>query len=127
VRAGEDYEIAVSYASPGLEGDIEDGRFSLAIANSRGVTVLLVGSDFSDQRVTLRRNGGRMSCVIRDFNLAPGEYTVTLFVGRLGGEVLDCLLDTVGISVVGGDYFGTGHPGLPEHCSTLTRATWSWS
>jgi lipopolysaccharide transport system ATP-binding protein len=124
LRAGEDYEFVLSYIDGGLGADIGDGVASLAIANSRGVTVLLTSSDFSRERLEFRGGGGQIGCSIRDLNLAPGEYTITLFFGRSAGEALDCLNDVVRVSVVGGDYFGSGHPGLPEQCSTLTRSTW---
>jgi len=124
LHSGEDYEFVLSYVDDGLAGDIEDANASVGIANSRGVTVLLTSTDFEGQRLELRRGRGEVGCRVRDVNLAPGEYTVTLYIGRAGGETLDCLKDVVRLSVIGGDYFGTGHPGLPEHCSTLTRSTW---
>ena len=124
LRSGGDYEFILSYRNHDIQESIEDGRVCLEIANSRGVTVLLVSSDFTDEKITFREHGGSIGCTLMDLNLVPGNYTLTLYMGRIGGETLDCLDDVVSISVVGGDYFGTGHPGLPEHCSTLTRCAW---
>jgi lipopolysaccharide transport system ATP-binding protein len=70
---------------------------------------------------------GLIYCLIKDFNLAPGEYLVTLYLGLRTGETLDCLNHVVHITVAGGDYFGTGHPGFPEHCRVLKRSDWSIS
>jgi lipopolysaccharide transport system ATP-binding protein len=124
LRSGEDYEFVLSFKSHGLQESVRDGVVSLAIADARGVTVLLVSSEFTDERFSLSQHGGRIGCLIKGLNLAPGDYALTLFIGRASNQAIDCLNDAVRISVVGGDYFGTGHPGLPDQCSTLTRCAW---
>jgi lipopolysaccharide transport system ATP-binding protein len=61
---------------------------------------------------------------VKDFSLATGSYSSTLFLSHGEAEVLDWIEDASGIIVEGGDFFGTGSIGLPSHCRVLTRADW---
>jgi lipopolysaccharide transport system ATP-binding protein len=122
MSSGGDYELVISYAVASgrkLTGVIG----SLSFADSRGITVLLVSSDFSQEFLTISGEG-HVVCRLNDLNLAAGTYSVTLYLGQRGGETFDCLNDVRTVDVVGGDYFGTGHPGLPDHCKLLTRSAW---
>ena len=123
--AGEDYFLVMTYACNILSPRDKKIVASLSIAGLNGVTVLLVSSEFAQQDILLKAQTGQIMCQLKEFNLAPGDYKVTVFLGSLGGEVFDCLNDAVQVMVVGGDYFGSGHPGLPEQCKTLTRSDWS--
>jgi lipopolysaccharide transport system ATP-binding protein len=122
--SGRDYDLVISFAQGGAS-DLTGVIASIALADARGVTVLLVSSAFSKQFLSLSAGGGQIVCRVTDLNLAAGTYSVTLFLGHRNGEVFDCLNDVRTIDVVGGDYFGTGHPGYPAQCKTLTRSTWS--
>jgi len=124
LRSGGDFDLVMTY-SPTTDGnDIAGVIGAISLADVRGVTVLLVSSDHSDQYVTLSGKGGQLVCRIRDFNLVSGSYSITLFLGHKSGEVFDCLNDAQIIEVIGGDYFGTGHPGHPAHCKILLRSDW---
>jgi lipopolysaccharide transport system ATP-binding protein len=123
LASGGDFDLVMHYAVSG-PGEISNVVGSIAFADARGVTVLLVSSLFSQQ--FLRVSGqGQIVCRIQDLNVVTGTYSVTLYIGDRGGETYDCLNDVMTVDVLGGDYFGTGHPGLPEHCKTLTRSDWS--
>ena len=125
LQAGETYQFELSYSKCHDVTHISDVVASLALKDTKGVTVLLVSSDFVDKyfEITVQRN--RIRCRIVELGLASGAYTITLFLGRRGGETLDCLNDVARITVAGGDFFGTGHPGLPDHCRTLSHAEWT--
>ena len=124
LKAGEDYQFIISYEMQACLQEQFNVVASLAISDSRGMTVLLVSSDFEDKYLILQESTGEIYCLIRDFNLAPGNYTLTIFLGRIEGEVFDCLNNVSQIIVAGGNYFGTGHPGLPDHCKILKRSFW---
>ena len=40
-------------------------------------------------------------------------------------ETLDLIIDAVTVTVDGGDFFGTGNPGIPSLCKFLVNAEWS--
>lgn len=124
--AGGDYDLVMHF-DVRTPGDVTGVVGSIALADMRGVKVMLVSSAFSDQYLSLPSGGGRVVCRIRDLNLAAGAYSVTLFLGGRNGEVFDCLNDVRTIDVVGGDFFGTGHAGYPEQCKVLSRSDWSVS
>ena len=123
MSSGGDFDIVISYEAPNATGDLTGTVVSLSLADARGTVVMLVSSDFGGGYLTLGPTG-RVVCRIRDLNLTAGTYSLTLFFGARG-ETYDCLNDVEKVAVVGGDYFGTGHPGLPEHCKVLTRSEWS--
>jgi len=125
LQSGQDFEFRISYTNHACDATVNDIVVSIALANTRRVTVMLVSSDFAGQYFTLQGDTGSISGSIRDLNLAPGDYSITLFLGRASGETLDCMNDVARISVIGGDFFGSSHPGLPEQCSTLTRSNWT--
>jgi lipopolysaccharide transport system ATP-binding protein len=125
LKTGEDYRFVLTFKGNGIEENIRDGIVSLAMANSKGTRVLLVSSEFTSEGIFLDCTGGVVECVIKDLNLAQRDYTLTLFLGSATAGGIDCLNDCVRVSVIGGDFFGTGHPGFPEQCSTLTRSTWT--
>jgi lipopolysaccharide transport system ATP-binding protein len=80
-----------------------------------------------DQNVTLRPGRGTFRCALRDLPLANGGYTISIYMAtRAETEMLDSVQDAAFVNVSGGDYFGTGHPGIPRDCKVLTRANWSW-
>jgi lipopolysaccharide transport system ATP-binding protein len=125
MSSGDDYEIVMTYTVSDAGSDLAGAVGSLALADARGVTVLLVSSEFSGESLGLSRDGGRIRCRIRDLNLAPGMYSLTLYLGNKLRETFDCLNDVEKIAVVGGDFFGSGHPGHPDACRVLTRSSWS--
>lgn len=122
--AGEDFDLVLHFDVRRPE-DVTGVVGSIALADTRGVKALLVSSAFSGQYLRLPSRGGQVVCRIRDLNLAAGTYSVTLFLGGRNGEVFDCLNDVRTVDVVGGDFFGTGHPGYPEQCKVLSRSDWS--
>ena len=124
LMAGQAYRFRIAHERMSGDAAIRDAYFNIELADVRGVTVWMVSSLFTDERVVIDGACGRCECAVEDFNLAPGEYTLSLYLGRRNGETLDCLRHAVTVTVSGGDYFGSGHPGLPEHCRSLTRARW---
>jgi len=124
LQAGNDYQFLISYAMQDDTSNVSNVYGSIEFSDQRGTTVLLASSIMTNKCFNLAKKRGQVICSINDFNLAPGDYLLTLYLGRRSGDALDCLKDILRITVVGGDYFGSGHPGLPEFCRTLTRSDW---
>jgi lipopolysaccharide transport system ATP-binding protein len=123
--SGGNHRIVLEYSASRASVETQGVTASISLADARGATVMLVSSDFSADPLPLSPSGGRIVCRVNDLNLAAGNYSLTLYLGNRNGETYDCLNDVEKIAVLGGDYFGTGHPGLPEQCPTLTRSRWS--
>jgi len=47
------------------------------------------------------------------------------YIYHMQTEKLDYIEDAAAVAVDGGDFFGTGSPGLPNHCKFLVKAEWS--
>lgn len=97
---------------------------SFAIGDDNDQCILLFRSNFTNQDFTLSANPGRVECMVRDLNLAPGKYNITVFLSNGETEVLDLVDDAGQITVEGGDYFGASNVGLPSLCKVLTRTDW---
>jgi lipopolysaccharide transport system ATP-binding protein len=125
LQAGKSYKFEIAYATKELERVNAKAIANIEFSDEKGTTVLLLSSDYVHGEMLSCHKTGNFSCAIDDFNLAAGDYYLTLYLGNRDGETFDCLNNVVAITVAGGDYFGTGHPGYPSHCKTLTRSTWS--
>jgi len=125
LMAGETYRFLIHHRRIGGGEPIDDMQFSIELADVRGATVWMVSSMFTHQCFAAAPGDATVQCVVTDFGLAPGEYSLTLYLGRRSGETLDCLNHALSVTVAGGDFFGSGHAGLAEHCRTLTRSEWS--
>lgn len=122
--AGEDYCLRICYRRMFGEQPLSGVAATIKLNDARGNTVWMVASEFTSDYATVSGESGAIECRFDDFNLASGDYTLNVFFGRPGGETYDLMRNVLTVSVAGGDFFGSGHSGLPEHCRTLTRCTW---
>jgi lipopolysaccharide transport system ATP-binding protein len=97
---------------------------SIDLFDEAGVRVLMFRTNFSNSNLDLSEQEGVVICEVPDIPLANGSYRVGLFMSHGEAEVLDWIEDAASVPVNGGDFFGTGHPGMPTHCKVLARATW---
>lgn len=125
LAAGEDYCFRIGYRREFGDEPVSNMVASLELADERGVTVWMVSSLMTAEYAVVNATDGAIECRIVDFSLAPGDYLLTIYLGRPSAETFDCLNRVLKVTVAGGDYFGSGHPGLPLHCRTLTRCEWS--
>jgi lipopolysaccharide transport system ATP-binding protein len=124
LSSGEDYRFVMEYEKSSSCEKLSNVVVSIAITDSRNEIIFLVRSNFTNQNLSLSKDKGRIECYVKDFSLATGSYSSTLFLSHGEAEVLDWIEDASGIIVEGGDFFGTGSIGLPSHCRVLTRADW---
>ena len=127
LQSGGDYTFFVKCRKSAAVEGIGDVNLGIEIKDSRNVTVWLAYSNFSRDSFFVAADEISIGCTIRDLNLAAGTYSITLFLSHGEHDVLDCIHDAAMLTVAGGDYFGTGSPGLPDHCRTLTRVEWRTS
>ncbi|HEY0004456.1 MAG TPA: Wzt carbohydrate-binding domain-containing protein, partial [Pyrinomonadaceae bacterium] len=123
LRSGGSYKFVIEYEK-GEAGPLENVVGSIALTDSRNEIVFLVRSNFTNENLSISSRTGRIECHIEDFNLAIGSYHTILYLSYGESEILDWITNATSLVVGGGDYFGTGHPGLPTHCKVLTRAQW---
>ena len=122
LRSGEDAWLVLSYECPdGLEK--RNVVVSFGIRDGRGVYLIHHRTNFSNQNFCRISPEGQFVCRIPKMPLAPGEYSVSIFVG-INEETCDLIEDAARLTVEVGDFFGTGHQGMPEICQVLVEGDW---
>ena len=126
LRSGEDYRLVLTYECyDGLSK--KNVLVTFGIRDSSGVNLLLHQSDFKDQNFAVIPAKGRFICRIPRFPLAPGEYSIDIFVGinvATDGKPSDLLLNAAMVKVEYGNFFGSGHPGRPTLCKVFFDCEW---
>jgi lipopolysaccharide transport system ATP-binding protein len=126
MESGGNYILAVGYENK-TANPLENIVVSIDFYDERHIRTLLLRTNFVDQNVTLQPGDGSFRCEVRDLPLANGCYTICIYMATAAEtEMLDSVQDAAFVNVSGGNYFGTGHPGMPRDCKILTRAAWSW-
>ncbi|HBE71609.1 MAG TPA: ABC transporter ATP-binding protein [Planctomycetaceae bacterium] len=123
VTSGANFTIAIEVTA---HEPIPDIVLSIALQDSSDSYAWLVRSNFDGAILGLNQKT-ILRCTVEDFNLARGAFRGVLFMSERDNEILDSLPNAFTLDVAVGDYFGTGARGLPNHCKTLTRATWKSS
>jgi lipopolysaccharide transport system ATP-binding protein len=124
VQAGEAVVIELDYVSDGA-ADMSNVSVSITFTDQMGGKVFCCWSEVGS---TPLRNLGPMGtfvCRIPRLPLAPGIYYLTLALG-LGWEGADKVSDAVSVTVVEGDFFGTGKLPPPHLGSALVDHDWTY-
>lgn len=124
MQSGGDYLFEIGYHST-VDYPLHNVAVSLDVFDDRANRLLLFRSNFTNENVSLAPSGGAIRCCVRDLPLANGAYRFSIFISHGSAEVLDYITDVAPSIVEGGDFFGTGSGGLPNHCKILKRASWS--
>lgn len=103
---------------------LKDIVVSLDFYDERGNRILLFRSNFTNSALVLPPGISSILCKVNDFPLAPGSYSISIFLSCADSETLDFIQTAAVVTVEGGDFFGTGNSGMPSHCKVLTRADW---
>jgi len=72
----------------------------------------------------LNAEQGHMICGVKNLPLASGLYRFSIYITYGDKEIFDWIEDAASATVDGGDFFGTGSPGVPTHCKILVKADW---
>ena len=97
---------------------------SIGIIDNDNRYVLLFRTNFTNQNLKISQQNGIIECFVKDLNLTQGTYTINVFLSNGDSDIIDWVKNAAEITVEGGDYFGTGSIGLPNHCKVLTRTEW---
>jgi lipopolysaccharide transport system ATP-binding protein len=124
LKSGKDYYFEIGYSNY-MGISIKDTIVSLDISDDRGYKIMLFRSNFTKSLITSKADRGFIYCRVNNLPLAQGLYRVSIFLSDADTETLDYIEDAASINVEGGDFFGTGSPGLPTHCKILAMSTWT--
>lgn len=124
LQSGRNYNFEIGYRNY-TKSTIKDVVVSLDFFDDRGMRVLLLRSNFSNSHLNIDADKGYLICGLKTLPLANSLYRVSIYLSHADSEMLDWIEDAGAITVDGGDFFGTGNPGLPSHCKILTKSQWS--
>ena len=124
VQSGKDYYFEIGY-SKNLENSLNNVIVSIDLFDEKGVRVLLLRNNFTNDNFNINSEKGYILCGVKNFPLVYGLYRVSIYISHADSETLDYIEDAAVVAVDGGDFFGTGNPGLANHCKYLVKADWS--
>jgi lipopolysaccharide transport system ATP-binding protein len=122
LRSGEDCRLVFGYECPDGQSK-QDVVVSFAIKDSWGMFLLHHRTNFNNQNFQCIPPKGYFICRIPKLPLAPGEYSINIFVG-INEKPCDLIEDAAKLAVEAGDFFGTGHQGMPTLCRILVEGHW---
>ena len=123
LQSGKNYDFEIGYINH--TGYILDNIVvSLDFYDEKGVRILLFRTNFTNSNITVNQETGAIICNVKNLPLANSLYRISIYLSHGDHETLDFVEDAAAVSVEGGDFFGTGNPGLPSHCKTLVKADW---
>jgi len=124
LESGGNYIFEIGYEN-NFGKSINNVCISLDFYDQYGNRILLFRNNFVGTFLDLKSIRGKVNCTIHNLPLALGKYQVSLYMSHSDHETLD-FIERVGcFNVDGGDFFGTGSSGLPNHCKVLMLSSWS--
>lgn len=124
LQSGKNYYFEIGYIN-NTGNRINNVVFCMDMIDEHGTRVILLKSTFTNHELTLNPGKGVIMCKIENLPVVQGLYRSTIYISHADREVFDHIEDAVTISVDGGDFFGTGSPGIPNLCKFLVNAEWS--
>ncbi|HCF30629.1 MAG TPA: ABC transporter ATP-binding protein, partial [Cyanobacteria bacterium UBA11049] len=118
LQSGKNYYFEIGYTN-NTGNRINNAVVCLDLLDERGMRVMLLKSTFTNHELTLNPGKGFVLCGIKNLPVVQGLYRATLHISYADREVFDHIEDAVTVSVDGGDFFGTGNPGIPNLCKFL--------
>jgi lipopolysaccharide transport system ATP-binding protein len=124
VASGQDVDIYLHYeASPGFQdANVIAG---LGVSTQLGVPVFLQHNRLTQDSwgETLPRRGAFV-CRLRRLPLPPSTYRLTYSLLQRDGQYLDMMEDAGGLTVIAGDFYGSGEVPPATHGCCLVDAEW---
>lgn len=124
LQSGKDYTLEVGYINQ-TNQLLNDVVVSLDILDEKNNRIMLLRTSFTNENLNIEPGTGAITCSIPNLPLAGGLYRLSIYMAHTEAELMDYIEDATVITVDGGDFFGTGNPGLPNHCKILSKASWS--
>ena len=124
LQSGKNYYFEIGYSN-NIGASLNNVIVSIDFFDEKGTRVLLLRTNFTNNNLTINSEQGHILCGIKNLPLVYGLYRVSIYISHADRETLDYIEDAAAVAVDGGDFFGTGSPGLPNHCKFLVKAEWS--
>ncbi|MBI1730907.1 ABC transporter ATP-binding protein [Candidatus Acetothermia bacterium] len=123
ISSGIDMSFVMRYESD-AELPLRGVKAGIRFFDSFGNLKFMCRSDITRETFqSIPNRSGSVVCKISQFPLPPGEYYLTIFL-KVGGEWADLIDHAAKISVVSGDFFGTGRIPPEEKGGVYVNHAW---
>jgi lipopolysaccharide transport system ATP-binding protein len=119
--SGNDYSIILSYMADGL---VENVSVSIGIYGNYGQFLLMCNNEMAGQNFARLSPNGKVKCLLPRLPFSQGIYHINLYC-EVKGVVSDWVQEAATLSVVDGDFYGTGKGSPSSHGGFLAHQTWS--
>jgi hypothetical protein len=123
IRTGQTYRFVFGY-------EILDRQpksnvvVSFTIHDQQDRSIMIQRTNMTGRNFDVVPTRGYFVCEVVDFPIVYGSYTVDCFVA-IDEIIADWIHTVAEVEVIPGDFFGTGHPGMPAHARVLVKGNWN--
>jgi len=121
IASGQQVTIAVDYET---EGELRNVSLAIGWYDIRAQFYFYCENEMVGQRFARVPARGRLLCSVARFPLAPGGYFLNLYC-EVNDVVADWVQRALPVTVVPGDFYGTGKLPPPRHGGVLADQEWS--
>jgi lipopolysaccharide transport system ATP-binding protein len=105
---------------------LSEFNFQIGLDDALGTRLFTVATNFSEAGWLRLENGlQRVVCELDQLPLAPGQYSLSFFVGPLYKPVLDAVEHGISLEVLPTDFYGSGRMPHPTQGRFLVRSRWA--
>jgi lipopolysaccharide transport system ATP-binding protein len=120
---GSDFEIAIDYRTES-GAPLHNVNIALSISTMLGEIMLLLSTNNVGTILSEIPGEGSFRCAVPRLPLPPGRYLINIFAD-IGGETLDWIQRASELTVIEGDFYGTGSSGhTPSHPAVMVDHAW---
>ena len=123
VQSGQDVTFAFGYEREDKQ-QLRDIDIGFSVSDQLGHSLFVIYSSFTHADFGVIPQMGEFRCRVDRLPLSPGEYALGARV-LVASEEADFPNVIAQLSVVEGDFFGTGSPGLKMHSAFLVDGRWA--
>lgn len=108
-----------------IDRSFRNVNIAIAVLDLKDHRWLLFSSEFQNANIDILENTITVRSRINELPLTTGKYYCAVSLSLQNNEMYDYLSNIAYFEVIGGDFFGTGSMGLPNHCKILMKPEWS--
>jgi lipopolysaccharide transport system ATP-binding protein len=119
---GQDIIISLKYTSKGKKR-LNNVSVLIGFRSILGHFLFMCGNEMAGQHFTSVSSDGYINCIIKKLPLSSGIYNFN-FNCKVNGIMADWIMDYFQLSVVDGDFYGTGYLPPKSHGGFLVEQGW---
>jgi lipopolysaccharide transport system ATP-binding protein len=119
--SGKDHSIVLSYES---DSQVKNVSISIGFSGNYGQFLLLCNNEMAGQLFEALPSKGQIKCKLPHLPFSQGIYNLNLYC-KVNGILADWVQEAAAVTVVEGDFYGTGKGSPATHGGFLATQIWS--